>query len=415
MTVWTPEWRVEIEGVVYTDDVLTGMTIRSGRTDIYSQPYAGFTSFSILNFTNAIQPFNVNSTVTVEIKDTSGTFIPLFGGFITDNTNTIDISGANGYVTRNDILALGNLGRLPRYISDGVLNSDLDGAQIETLLEEYLTNQWNEVGATETWQNYDPTTDWAHAENVGLGQIDAGQYTMVNRSSNPSNIYDLCAQIANSGLGYLYEDSNGNIGYADATHRQDYLAANGYTELDANQAYGVGLRAITRSGDVRNKVQINYGTNFGSSYISEELTSQEFYGRLSENINSSIKDTTDAEDFADRFIALRAYPQPYFDSIRFPLGNPEIDDADRDALLTTFMGQPVRILNLPANMNAGQFEGYVEGWTFTSGVKSLDLELTVSPLIFSQIALRWNQVSAAEQWQTISATLTWEEATGAVA
>ena len=148
----------------------------------------------------------------------------------------------------------------------------------------------------------------------------------------------------------------------------------------------------------------------------KELTWQHhLYGRLSENINSSIKNTADAEEFADRFIALRSYPQAYFDSICFPLGNPEIDDADRDALLTVFMGQPIRILNLPANMNSGQFEGYIEGWTFTSGVKSLDLQLTVSPLIFSQIALRWNQVSAAEEWQTISATPTWEEATGAVA
>jgi hypothetical protein len=415
VSIFTPEWKVTIDGTEYTGDVIVGMTLTAGRTDIYSQPYASFCSFSLINFTNAIQPFDVNAGVSVEIKDSLGIYIPLFGGYITDNTNTIDISGANGYVTRNDIIALGNLGRLTRYISDGVLTSDLDGAQIRTLLEEYLTNQWNEVGATETWQNYDPTTTWANAENVGLGTIDAGQYTMINRSSSPSNIYDLCAQIANSALGYLYEDASGNVSYADAAHRQTYLAANGYTELDANQAYGIGLRAITRAGDVRNKLQINYGTNFGSQYTAQDLTSQELYGRLSENINSSIKNTSDAEDFADRFIELRAYPQPYFDQIRFPVTNPEIDDADRDALLGIFMGQPIRINNLPYNINAGQFEGYVEGWTFTSGVRSLDLSITVSPLIFSQIALRWNQVNAAEQWQTISATLEWEQATGAVA
>jgi hypothetical protein len=37
-------------------------------------------------------------------------------------------------------------------------------------------------------------------------------------------VYNLASRFATSGLGYLYEDNQGRIGYADSTHRSQYLA-----------------------------------------------------------------------------------------------------------------------------------------------------------------------------------------------
>ena len=117
----------------------------------------------------------------------------------------------------------------------------------------------------------------------------------------------------------------------------------------------------------------------------------------------------------DRYIELRANPYPKFESISFVLGNPEIDDADRDALINIFLGQPVWIQNLPGNINSGSFQGYIEGWTFRASLNNLSVTFNASPINFSQVAVKWEQVNAAETWNTLSPTLTWINAIGVVA
>jgi hypothetical protein len=41
MTQWNPIWKLEINGVDYTNLILSNLIITSGRTDIYSQANAG--------------------------------------------------------------------------------------------------------------------------------------------------------------------------------------------------------------------------------------------------------------------------------------------------------------------------------------------------------------------------------------
>jgi hypothetical protein len=309
---------------------------------------------------------------------------------------------------------LGALFRLQQALFDGNLTEDLDGGQITQLLSDLLLNNWNEVSPSQTWANYDPTITWANAEDVGLGSIDAGEYTMVSRQITDSYISGIANSIAQSAGGYLFEDANGNIGYADASHRQDYLVANGYTDLDANHALSTGISSIARQGDIVNQVTIDYGNNFNSSYTAQDTDSQSTYGLYAEQLNSYIKNATDAEDFADRVIALRSYPRERFQSITFPVHSTEIDDNDRDALLNVFMGLPIRLNNLPPNISLGQFEGFVEGWTWRSTVNGLFLTLTASPTAYNAVAQQWAQVNAAETWNSILNTLEWQDAIGVI-
>jgi hypothetical protein len=342
--------------------------------------------------------------------------VPIFGGYVSDFTIAVNRAGDLGYTTLATITALGALSKLPRIIDNGVLSIDYDGDQIYSLLSGYLLGQWNEVPAAQTWATYDPTEIWANAVNIGLGEIDQpGDYEMIARGSSPTDLYSLCAAIANSAFGVLYEDANGNIGYADQTHRQDYLAANGYTTLDANHANGLGLSSTTRAGDLRNFYEISYGSTGQFDYVAEDTQSQSLYGIYGESFISRIKNTVDAEALADRYIALRANPYAKFESITFVLGNPEIDDADRDALINIFLGQPVWIQNLPGNITNGEFQGYIEGWTFRASLNNLSVTFNASPINFSQIAVKWEQVNAAETWNTLSPTLTWINAIGVVA
>jgi hypothetical protein len=75
------------------------------------------------------------------------------------------------------------------------------------------------------------------------------------------------------------------------------------------------------------------------------------------------------------------------------------------------MGQPLNIINLPANMVNGEFQGFVEGWTWTASLNQLNLTLNVSPLAFSLQAMKWIDVPLTESWNTINPALYWLDAT----
>jgi hypothetical protein len=416
MTAWTPTYRILVDSQEVTDVTVANLTVTSGRTDINQQPVAGYCQLQLINFNNSSYDFTVGTSLTVEVTNSVGTYVPIFGGLISDFTIAVNSAGDIGYTTTATITALGALSKLPKIIDNGILSQDFDGDQIYTLLSGYLLGQWNEVPAAQTWATYNPTETWANAVNIGLGEIDQpGDYELIPRSSSKTDLYSLCTDIANSAFGVLYEDANGNIGYADQTHRQDYLAANGYTTLDANHANGLGLAATTRAGDLRNYFNVIYDTNGNKSYVAQDLTSQSLYGTYAESFTSRIKHTVDAEALADRYIELRANPSAKFQSITFTLGNPEIDDADRDALINIFLGQPVWVQNLPPNISLGSFQGYIEGWTFRASLNNLSVTFNASPINFSQVAVKWEQVNAAETWNTLSPTLTWINAIGVVA
>jgi hypothetical protein len=414
MTVWTPVWRVRANGSEITETTIANLTISRGRNDINSPTLPGYCQLQVLNTDAAIFNFTINTSILIEVQDSSANYVPIFGGRISDVRQVVTNTGSSATVTSTNITAVGPLARLQRAVFDGNLAEDLDGAQILELLDDLLLNSWNELPPAETWDNYDATETWANASNIGLGEIDAGEYTMRSRQIEDQVISTIANEIASSALGYLYEDSNGLIGYADASHRQDYLVANGYTDLDAGQALGNGIGIVQRQGDLVNELVIDYGNNFNSQYIAQDLDSQATYGLYAEQFSSYVKDTSDIEDMGDRLIQLRSYPRFMFQSITFPLQNPEIDDVTRDALLNIFMGQPVRITNLPPEMLGGEFTGYVEGWTFRASVSGLSLTLNASPIEFSAVAQRWNQVDGAESWNSVLNTLEWQDAIGVI-
>jgi hypothetical protein len=327
---------------------------------------------------------------------------------VTDLEVLVSSTGTGGVNEVIKLTALGSLSKLPKTLTLGVLSKDLDGIQIETILTYLFINTWAEVPAAETWAGYDPTTTWLAAENSGLGEIDEGNYELMARTSEETDIYSLVSALATSGLGYLYEDSQGRIGYADSTHRGLYLAANGYQTVSANDALAAGIRIIKRLGDVRNYVSIEWRSGTETASSTESINQ---YGAQAQLINTTLHNSIDATAQANFYLGIRAFPQDQFNSITFSLGNSEIDDNDRDALLNVFMGLPLNITDLPNNMINGGFQGFVEGWAWRASYNRLDLTLNLSPTAFSIIATQWEDVNGAETWNTLSNTLDWLDAT----
>jgi hypothetical protein len=410
MTAWSPVWQVSIDGGTFTNVTLANLTISSGRTDIYQQPVAGYCSVEILNTDQSELSIEINDSIALQVKDSTNTFIPIFGGFVTDIDQSVQTAGSNAIVQKFKVIALGALSKLPKILTEGVLTKDYDGDQIYSILSGLLYNSWNEVPAATQWTTYNATETWANAQNSGLGEIDQpGDYELTARSADTTDVYSLISSLATSGAGYIYEDAQGRIGYADSTHRSQYLAANGYLEVTGHHALARGISTSRRLGDIRNKVTITYKNNDQES--AQDDTSIALYGQQAQNILTSLHNAADALSQAEFYLELRAYPQSLFKSITFELTNPEIDDSDRDRLLKVFMGEALDITQLPSNMEGGRFQGFVEGWTFNAGFNKLSVTLNLSPLAFSLQAMKWIDVPVTEAWNTISPTLDWTNAT----
>ena len=412
MSNWNPIWRVTINGVDYTNAILSNLTITSGRINIYEQAQAGYINIQLINLDQSPISAEINQSITVELQDSTATFIPIFGGSIVDVGVAVSDAGGVAYAQTVSIIALGALARLQKSLTNGVLPKEGDGNQIYRILKNVLFAQWNAVPAALTWADFDPATNWANAFNTGLGEIDRpGNYELANRASNRTDVYSLVQALATSGLGYLYENAEGQISYADSTHRTNYLAANGYVDLSANDALANSLKIQTRAGDVRNNLTLKYGSNSTSEVSASDAESIATFGNLAQIITTTLFNSADATDQANFYLSLRANPQPNFNSITYELTNPELSDSDRDSLISVFMGMPVSIADLPLNMNSGSFIGFVEGWTFRAAYNQISVTPTLSPLAYSLNAMRWNDVPTSEMWETILSSLTWENAT----
>ena len=415
MTQWNPVWKVEINGVEYTSAVLANLSIQSGRTNIYEQAQAGYCNIQLIDLNQIAIPVNINSTIGVSIKNTANTFVPIFGGNVVDIGLEVRDVGSTAFTQTYSITAVGALARLPKVIYTAAVARDFDGDQIFEVLSDVLFNTWAQVAGSVTWGTYTPAgTTWATAENNGLGEIDRpGNYDLAARGSgqDPIDVYSLVSGLATSGLGYLYEDAQGRIGYADSTHRTTYLAANGYVDLDANHARAAGLKIETRVGDVRNALTIKYGATSNNDVSASDAVSIAQYGNLSQIITTTLHDATDATAQANFYLSLRAQPQPIFSEITFDLTNPELDNSDRDNLIGIFMGEAISLNNLPLNMSSGTFQGFVEGWSFQASYNQLSVTLLLSPLAYSLQAMRWNDVPITETWASVSPTLDWANAT----
>ena len=409
---WIPEWRITIGTTVY--DTVLSVTMATGRDDIDLQCNAGYARLDIVNTTNLPFDIDVTDVLTLELKNSSGTYIPVFGGAVSDFGISVRSPEETGYVTIGNILAVGSLAKLTKALFPDALAKTEDGNQIYDILNELLINSWFEVAPALQWSAYDPTTTWANAENVGLGEIDQpGLYEMISRAADPFSSYNLCAQIAQSALGNMYEDKAGRVCYADADHRTTYLSTNGYTTISASYATPSSIKSILQIGKIRNSLVYKYGNNYNNTATAIDTDSVANYGRYQRDVTSNLHNLSDVNTVMARELGLRAIPRDQLQSLTFRLDNGNLPDAERNKLIDVFFGQPMIINDLPINMFNGSFNGFVEGFAIKATPAYVDMTLTLSPTDFSLVAPQWDTVSPANLiWTGVNATLEWENAIG---
>jgi len=410
---WLPQWRVTVGDDVYT--TVTSVSYSTGRLDIDRQPTAGYCQIEIINTNNAPFTINVTEPVTLELKNSSGTYVTVFGGEVSDFSVGVRTPDETGYITTGTILGIGSLAKLTKAIYNTALSEALDGAQIAAILNAALTYSWAEVTPTLTWATYPPTVTWAKAETY-VGEVDSGFYTMISQTaSKTAKSSSLVDQIATSALGQMYEDSNGNVCYADADHRSNYLAANGSKEFDGSYATPTSIKSTTQISRIRNSLIYRYSTGYASTYSASDSASIASYGLYEKSSDSNIKNLADITAIATRELGLRSLPRTQFEAVTFRLDNPDMPDAMRNNLIAVFFGQPVVVTNLPSNMFDGYFSGFVENIALRATPTYVDLTLYISPTDFSLIAPTWATVTPINTiWSGVNGTLQWTKAIGAL-
>ena len=410
---WFPEWRVTVGDDVYT--TVTSVSFASGRLDIDRQPTAGYCQVTIINTDNTPFTINVTEPVTLELKNSSGTYVTVFGGEVSDFNIGVRSPEESGYITTGTILGIGSLAKLTKAIYNTALAEALDGAQIAAILGSALNLTWAEITPTVTWATYPADVTWANAESY-IGEVDSGFYTMIALAANASaKSQTLTDQIANSALGQMYEEKDGDVSYADADHRSNYLAANGFINLDGSYATPSSITSTTQIARIRNSLIYRYSTGYGSTYSTSDTDSIASYGLFERSFDSNIKNLGDITDIASRELNLRKNPRGSLGAITFRLDNPDMPSAMLDSLIGVFFGQPVLVTNLPSNLLDGQFDGFVENVALRATPSFTEITLYISATDFSLSTTQWETVLPATlDWAGVNAILTWTNATGAL-
>jgi hypothetical protein len=410
---WLPEWRVTVGDDVYTS--VTSVSFASGRLDIDRQPTAGYCRVEIINTDNTPFTINVTEPVTLELKNSSGTYVTVFGGEVSDFNIGVRSPEESGYVTTGTILGIGSLAKLTKAVYNTALAEGLDGAQIAAILGAALNLTWAEVTPTVTWATYPATTTWAEAETF-IGEVDSGFYTMIALAASASaKSQTLTDQIANSALGQMYEEKDGDVSYADADHRSNYLASNGYTYLDGAYATPSSITSTTQIARIRNSLIYRYATGYGSTYSTSDSDSVAAYGLFERSFDSNIKNLVDITEIGTRELRLRKNPKASLGAITFRLDNPDVPSAMLDDLIGVFFGEPVLIENLPSNLLGGTFEGFVENVALRATPSFTEITLYITATEFSLSTTTWETVVPSNTiWTGVNGTLDWNNATGAL-
>ena len=406
---WSPNATVKINGTAVTNYTLEGVQITMGREDVQQQSNAGFATIQFLDL--PYTDVEIFDTITVTLDNYTGVDTTIFTGLVTDvSVSVLDAGTTNTFITQ--ISASGALSELAAKEANIVGYAEQkDGDRIVSVVTDTFGLKWNELPATQVWTDY-TTETWADLLGVDVSAIDTpGTYDLFSSTAapDPLNALNYVQIVADSGSGFIYETTTGGIGYQDQDARADYVSANGFVNISKNFILADGISVTTSRNDIINDVRVVYGTAQDVMQV-EELDSISLYGRVTDTVETFLKNSGDADTLADRLVLLNAYPSPVIQGIQIQIDAPTMNSTLLNSLVGVFFGMPVSVTDFPALLYPNQFFGYVEGWSWRIDRFTATLTLNVSDFTFSAVPVAWQDVFAGEIWSTIDPSLQWQNA-----
>lgn len=329
------------------------------------------------------------------------TYQPVFTGRVDTTSAELTSLGPLWTVTGS-----GPLTRAGRQNLTSVIAADTEGDQIALLAQESLAVEWDETGGT--WASQTLTWDGFAVDTSAIDQ--PGQYALAAFTDVPTNVVEVMTQAAFSGSGWLYETRDGLVGYADSTHRE-LLPASEYLVVPGAATSRNAFVTVTQESDVANDIIVEYD---GGEVTGKANDSIQTYGRWQRTYTTTLADASAASDFLTRRLNLAGSPRlNVAGTVTIALD--QITDALYDQLLTVERNTGIILEDVPTYLaDEGLYRGFVEGYRWSLGPVESTLDLYVSEYSLSNFGLRWN-AAGPTTWADVAATLTWQNATEALA
>jgi hypothetical protein len=334
-----------------------------------------------LNPNNLDFDLDPNNSVVVTVDDSAGNPVTIFTGKVTSISNTVQNSGAVGTVVIQTISAVSVFADMARkVIGDNNWAKEYD--------DDRMTRIFTDAGVT-------------------IDTVDTpGVYEFTARAADPADAYTLAASYATQAFGYIYETPDGEVGYANESRRFVYARDNGYLTIPKDYILYNSVRSQKTLSDIMNSIILSYKAN--AEVNADDPTSIIDYGLAAGSVATELEKMSEAQQQADRYVTLRAYPRTSLSSFSMQLDSPEVSAGDLDDLLAISMDTAIRIFNLPLGIKNTTYSGFVEGWNFSINQYQANLTIDSSDYSYSVTPTRWQDVPAALIWNDVPPTVQWD-------
>lgn len=378
---WKPELTVTIGGTAYTSSTVDSVQVSYGRSNVWEQPRTGYATVTLVQFTETYLPIEINSSVVITMKNSSGTAKTIFTGTLNNYQSRRAAQGLIQGVTYHTITAVGPFAKMSRTEIAGSNYPKEDD-------DDRMTRIFTDAGVT-------------------IDVVDTpAVYELNERLGSLIDSYTLAAQTASELFGYIYETTDGKVGYANQSRRLNEVQDNGYFQIPKSIIEWNTFSTTRNLNNLLNSVSIDWRAGTATASSAGSIAT---YGLASGKFATTLHNLADAQGLADFYVNTRAIPQTNISSFAIALESSLITNAKRDALIEVYIGKPIDIQSLPLSLYNDTYTGFIEGWTISANREQAVINLTTTDATFSLVPTRWQDVDPATDWTEVTSTIRWFE------
>ena len=375
---WNPNCSVVIDGVEFSSKAVNTVTVNYGRSSYWEQARTGYASIEIANWDNTDYAFEINDSVVVKVDNATPTARTVFTGKVTSIDTRMNAVGSVNEVSIITIAAVGPFAKMSRTILSTSYAKQLDSARMTSVLTD---------------------------AGVTIDVVDSpGIYELMHTGAFVADAYSTAAKYGAMANGYIYETADGKVGWANESRRTTAVAATGYQAIPENYILWRSVASSKSLGDILNSINLSWKSG---TKTSSDATSIAAYGLLGASISTELEHDAEAQELADKYVALRRVPRLNMSSFTIQLDSPNVSSADLDVFLQMTMGKAISISGLPVPLMPTNYYGFVEGWTLQVSRNQAAISLITSESSYSIQPTRWQDVSAALAWNAVGAAVQW--------
>ena len=375
---WNPNCTVTVDGVDYSSKTINAVSVTYGRTSYWEQARTGYATVEIVNWDDTDYAFEINNSVVVKVDNASAVARTVFTGKVTNIASRMVSVGSVKEVAVITLTAVGPFALMSRTILSTSYAKQFDSARMTSILTD---------------------------AGVTIDTVDTpGIYEFAHTGSFVADAYSTAAKYASMANGYIYETADGEVGFANESRRSVDVTANGYMTIPENYILWRSVSSNKSLGDILNSINLTYHSG---TKTSSDAASIAAYGLLGASISTELQHAAEAQELADKYVALRRVPRLNMSSFTIQLDSPNVSSADLDKFLQMTMGEAIEINDLPVPLIPTNYYGFVEGWILQVTRNQAAISLTTSESSYSIQPTRWQDVSAALAWNAVGAAVQW--------